>query len=144
IPVIESASIVPLAADQIVGAFGADRLSDWPSAPFAPAGLIGRASRTGLILSVHSELEAIEHDWRALGQTAAATAFQSFDWLATWQRHIGSRRGTRPAVVLGRNAGGDPLFILPLAIERRRLVRQLRWLGSDLCDYNAPLIGERL
>src|SRR5262249_26592280 len=31
-----------------------------------------------------------------------------------------------------------------LAIERRQLVRQLRWLGSDLCDYNAPLLGERL
>ena len=71
-----------------------DRLLDVPIAP-AP-GLIGRAARTGLMLSVHSELAAIEPEWRAFERTGAATAFQSFDWLAKWQRHIGARAGTRP------------------------------------------------
>ena len=33
------------------------------------------------------------------------------------------------------------MFILPLAVEPRGLVRRLTWLGSDLCDYNAPLLG---
>jgi CelD/BcsL family acetyltransferase involved in cellulose biosynthesis len=143
LPVVESASIVPLAEEPMARAcepaIGRPRAA--PSNPVA--GLIGRAARTGLILSVHSELETIAAQWRAFEQTAASTAFQAFDWLAKWQRHIGSRRGTRPAVVLGSNADGDLLFILPLAIERRRLVRELRWLGGDLCDYNAPILGER-
>jgi CelD/BcsL family acetyltransferase involved in cellulose biosynthesis len=146
IPVVESASILPLAEDQIAAEFGAEPLPDRPlDLPLAPApGLVGRATRTGLFLSVHSELEAIEGEWRAFERTAAATAFQAFDWLAKWQRHIGARQGTRPAVVLGRNSDGDLLFILPLALERRRLVRQLCWLGGDLCDYHAPLLGEGL
>jgi CelD/BcsL family acetyltransferase involved in cellulose biosynthesis len=138
IPVVESASILPLAEEQIAAEF---RGSDRQLAP--AAGLVGRAARTGLMLSVHSELEAIGREWRAFERTAAATAFQSFDWLAKWQRHIGSRQGTRPAVVLGRNTAGDLLFTLPLALERRRLARQLGWLGGDLCDYHAPLLGER-
>jgi len=144
IRVVESPSILPLDETQAAEDFGCETFSARRhDAPFAPAaGLIGRAARTGLMLSVHSELAAIEREWRAFEQTAAATAFQSFDWLARWQRHIGSRRGTRPAVVLGRNGAGDLMFILPLALERRGLVRQLRWLGGDLCDYHAPLLGE--
>src|ERR1043166_4100799 len=86
-PVIESGPIASL-AEEPMGAFGAeplrDRLLDVPIAP-AP-GLIGRAARAGLMLSVHSELAAIEPEWRAFERTAAATAFQSFDWLAKRQR----------------------------------------------------------
>ena len=145
IPVVESPSILPLAEDEIAGEFGTESRTDWPLAPSTPAaGLIGRAARTGLMLSVHSELEAVERAWRAFEATAALTAFQSFDWLARWQRHIGSRRGTRPAVVLGRDAGGQLLFILPLALQRRYLVRRLCWLGGDLCDYHAPILGQRV
>src|SRR5262249_55221244 len=33
------------------------------------------------------------------------------------------------------------LFILQLAIERRGGTRRLTWLGSELCDYNAPLLA---
>lgn len=143
--VVESPSILPLAEDEIAGEFRAGTLADRQPAPSAPAaGLVGRAAYTGLMLSVHSELAAIERAWREFEATAAATAFQSFDWLARWQRHIGSRRGTRPAVVLGRSIDGDLLFVLPLAIERRALVRRLCWLGGDLCDYHAPIFGERL
>jgi len=43
--------------------------------------------------------------------------------------------------VLGRSDGGALLFILPLAIETRGPIRRLTWLGSELCDYNAPLIA---
>lgn len=142
--VVESPSILPLAADEIAGDFGTNSLSDGTRPPSAPAtGLIGHAARTGLLLSVHGELAAIEREWRAFEATAALTAFQSFEWLARWQRHIGSRRGTRPAVVLGRDLRGDLLFVLPLALERRYLVRRLCWLGGDLCDYHAPILGER-
>jgi CelD/BcsL family acetyltransferase involved in cellulose biosynthesis len=67
--------------------------------------------------------------------------FQTFEWLAKWQQHVGNLRGTRPAIVLGRDQQGALLFILPLAIEMRGPIRRLTWLGSELCDYNAPLIA---
>ena len=48
---------------------------------------------------------------------------------------------TQPAVVVGRRDGAT-LFILPLGVTPGA-VRRLTWLGSDLCDYNGPLLGER-
>ena len=36
---------------------------------------------------------------------------------------------------------GETLFILPLAVTPGA-VRRLTWLGSDLCDYNGPLLAK--
>ena len=91
---------------------------------------------------IHGDLAAAENEWKAFEQSADCTVFQSFDFLAAWQRHIGMRNGTVPAIILGRDGDRPLLFILQFAIESRGLVRRLTWLGSDLCDYNAPLLDQ--
>ncbi len=98
--------------------------------------------RRDLRLSVYEDLAAIEKDWRAFEPQADGTVFQSFDWLATWQRHIGARAGVTPAIVVGRDAGGAIIFVLPLSICPAGYARELTWLGSDLCDYNAPVLAQ--
>jgi CelD/BcsL family acetyltransferase involved in cellulose biosynthesis len=105
----------------------------------APA-LSPAVSLDEIALAIYEDLAAIEQDWRAFEPHADCTVFQNFDWLACWQRHIGAREEVKPAIVVGREAD-QILFILPLAVQARRLVRELVWLGSDLCDYNAPLIA---
>ena len=103
-----------------------------------------RSSAAGLgeiRIAVYEDMAAIEHDWRAFEPQADCTVFQSFDWLSTWQRHIGARDGVRPAIVVAYDAGGAILFLLPLAVCTAGLARELAWLGSDLCDYNAPLLA---
>jgi CelD/BcsL family acetyltransferase involved in cellulose biosynthesis len=95
----------------------------------------------GIRVTVHDDLGAIERDWREFEQQADGTAFQSFDWLSTWQRHVGSLTGVEPAIGAGRDPRGALLFLLPLGVERRGLARRLAWLGSDLCDYNGPLLA---
>jgi CelD/BcsL family acetyltransferase involved in cellulose biosynthesis len=108
----------------------------------APAVAAALASApTPIELSVHEDLAAIEHDWRAFEATADCTVFQTFTWLSTWQRHVGARNDVRPAIVVGRRANGAILFILPLATRPLRLARELVFLGSELCDYNAPLLA---
>jgi CelD/BcsL family acetyltransferase involved in cellulose biosynthesis len=108
------------------------RSTEWPD-----------AGSVRINLSLHGELGAIEQEWRTLEPRAACTVFQLFDWLAKWQRHVGSHRHTIPAIVCARDDDARPLFVLPLAIERRGPVRCLVWLGSELCDYNAPVVCER-
>lgn len=98
---------------------------------------------SGIELRVHTDLAEVEREWRTFERQADCTVFQAFDWIAKWQHHIGARRGVIPAVVLGRNAAGQILFILQFAIETHGLVRRLTWLGSELCDYNAPLLAKR-
>ncbi len=92
-------------------------------------------------LAVYEDLSAIEQDWRAFEPHADCTVFQSFDWLASWQRHIGVRNGVRPAIVVGRDGAGAILFLLPLSVRSAGFARELAWLGSELCDYNAPLLA---
>jgi CelD/BcsL family acetyltransferase involved in cellulose biosynthesis len=92
-------------------------------------------------ISIHRDLADAEREWRAFEQTADCTVFQSYEWLSAWQRNIGARTGVVPAIVMGRDGGGALLFIAPLAIEPRGFVRELTWLGSDLCDYNSPLLA---
>src|ERR1700690_3398089 len=73
-----------------------------------------------LVLDVTSDLEALEPIWRAFEAHADGTVFQSYDWLACWQRNIGALADVRPAIVTGRDASGALVFLFPLAIVRQR------------------------
>ena len=106
-----------------------------------PRAVAASARRPDVRLSIHDDLSSVERDWRAFEQHADCTVFQSFGWLSTWQLHIGARNGIRPAIVVGRDAHGEILFLLPLAINPRGFARRLTWLGSELGDYNAPLLA---
>lgn len=97
--------------------------------------------RSGVTLTVHHDLDEIAAPWRSFQGQADHTAFQSFDWLATWQRQIGALRGTVPAIVIGRELESETLFFLPFAIETAGPIRRLTWLGSQQCDYNAPALA---
>ena len=94
-----------------------------------------------LAFSIHPSFETIESEWRRFEQLAEGTPFQTYEWLATWHRHIGSREGVVPAIIVGQFADGKTAFIAPLAVEPRRSARRLCWLGQELCDYNAPLLA---
>ena len=94
-----------------------------------------------LKLALHGRFEAVEAEWRRFERLADCTPFQTFDWLLTWQRHIGSRDDVQPVIAVASFADGEPAFLLPLAVERKRAARRLCWLGQDLNDYNAPLLA---
>jgi CelD/BcsL family acetyltransferase involved in cellulose biosynthesis len=102
---------------------------------------LSREFAPDLTFGIYTSLDAVKDEWRRFQDVAECTAFQSYEWLASWQRHVGARDGTVPVVAVGRFADGKTAFILPLAVESRRSVRRLCWLGQDLCDYNAPLLA---
>lgn len=130
-----------LQADQVLihGRTGLREGLTWAAPRVEP--VVARAANPALQLSVSHDLIEVEREWRRFEQHADCTVFQCFEWLSAWQRHIGSRTHTAPAIVVGRRGTGDPLFILPLATRRVGMVRQLAFLGHDLCDYNAPLLA---
>jgi CelD/BcsL family acetyltransferase involved in cellulose biosynthesis len=106
-----------------------------------PASAHANVSANDVQLTIHNDLAAAEADWRALENPAGCTVFQTYEWLSAWQRHVGSSHGATPCIVIGRDAADKVLFILPLAIRATGFVRELTWLGSDLCDYNMPLLA---
>lgn len=95
-----------------------------------------------VLLSVHEEIEPLKAVWQELERSGDCTPFQTYAWLTAWQRHIGTKQGVRPAIVVGWDSAGGALFILPLAIEPTWLCPRLVWLGGDLCDYQAPLLSK--
>jgi CelD/BcsL family acetyltransferase involved in cellulose biosynthesis len=94
-----------------------------------------------ITLSVAFDLAKVEPEWRLFQQHADCTVFQAFEWLTQWQRHVGAPAGAQPVIVMGRRNDGTLLFILPMAVVKRGSLRQLTFLGHDLCDYNAPLLA---
>jgi CelD/BcsL family acetyltransferase involved in cellulose biosynthesis len=99
-----------------------------------------RADSAAISFSVDHDFAAIEADWRRFEQTADCTPFQTFDWLFAWQRHVGAAKEVTPVIVIARR-GDQILFLLPLGVQRRGMVRRLAFLGDVLCDYNAPLLA---
>lgn len=91
-------------------------------------------------LSLYRSLDAVEGIWREFELRSDCTVFQSFDWIASWLAHVGSHSPVQPLIILGKSHSGNLLFILPLAATAGP-VRYLKWLGSELCDYNAPLLS---
>jgi CelD/BcsL family acetyltransferase involved in cellulose biosynthesis len=106
------------------------------SAPARPP-----AALAELRLAIHEDLDSIAADWRAFERTADGTVFQTVEFLSAWERHIGAGRGVRPAIVSVRDASGAMLCLFPLSVVPGRFVRELQWFGSDLCDYNGPLLA---
>jgi D-aspartate ligase len=93
-------------------------------------------------LSIHHGLDAVEALWRRFERVADCTPYQTFDWLAAWQRHVGVCDGSRPVIAVAAFADSEPAFLLPLAVEPSYASRRLCWLGQDLNDYNAPLLAK--
>lgn len=124
-----------------VARLNASEDSCWETPARKAQDLTTALSSLDIALTVHEDLSLIENDWRDFEQSADCTVFQSFDWLATWQRHIGEPTGVRPAIVIGRDSANGILFILPLSTRSIGLSRHLEWLGGALNDYNAPLLA---
>jgi len=102
---------------------------------------ISESARTVQVtLSIHHDLSALEMEWRHFEQHADCTVFQTFDWLATWQRHIGQSQQIKPTIVIGRQ-DGNLVMIFPFVVEANGFVARASWLGSELSNYNAPIIA---
>jgi CelD/BcsL family acetyltransferase involved in cellulose biosynthesis len=100
------------------------------------------AVRPEVLISLHDDFEPLKNVWQKLEREGDATPFQSYVWLSAWQRHIGTTRRIKPAIVVGWDSAGGALFILPLGIEQGIVLNRLVWLGDGLGDYQGPLLGK--
>jgi CelD/BcsL family acetyltransferase involved in cellulose biosynthesis len=100
-----------------------------------------REAPPDLSFRIYSDLTSVEAEWRGFERVADCTVFQTFDWLATWQRHVGEREQVRPVIAIGQFGDSEIALLLPLCVTPGRFARRLCWLGQELRDYNAPLLA---
>lgn len=108
------------------------------SAPQAPAARPGRARIAGVV--IFQDLSSVEPIWRCLeSANSVRTAYQSFDFLAAWQHHVGALAGVTPFVVVGYDAAGEPASLWPLGRQKIGPLRVLSFLGGKHANFNVAL-----
>jgi CelD/BcsL family acetyltransferase involved in cellulose biosynthesis len=111
--------------------------------PMLPLTRLGSASRSydELIarVEVFSDLTAAETIWRELEREAITTPYQRFDFLASWQRHVGAPRGVIPFLVAGFDREGLPAFLWPFGVETTGPLRTAQFLGGKHANFNFAL-----
>lgn len=106
---------------------------------------VGRqaSSRTvpNVRIEVHAALDALETPWRALAQRCECYVFQTWEWNAAWQTHVGDAQGVQPRIVHVTDSAGLTLGIWPLGVYRQGGLKVLGFLGDVVSDYRAPLLA---
>lgn len=105
---------------------------------------ISESRLAGVRISVYRSVAEAEPAWREAERHGTCYAFQSYPWLSHWYTCLGRPAGIVPCLVSVEDAAGGLLLFLPLAIEKRRGLSRLVWLGGELTDYNAPILGPAL
>src|SRR4051812_24061615 len=91
-------------------------------------------------VEVFNSFAAAEPYWRALARNGAlATAYQRFELLALWQRHLGAAEGVSPLIMVGFDAAGEPLVLLPFGVRPRAGLRIAQFLGGKHVNFNMGL-----
>lgn len=108
----------------------------WDPAAYAPSRGRGRAITDVAVLTDLAEAAPV---WANLAQNGISTPYQSRDWIAAWQRHVGGQEGVAPFLVVGRDTAGAAQFLWPFGRLRRGPLTIVRPLGGKHANFNAGL-----
>jgi len=107
--------------------------SEGIAAPFPGAGEV-------VSIRIFEHLTPAEPFWRRLEAShPLASAYQRFDFLVAWQRHVGTQSGVTPFIVLGFDSGGEPAFLWPFGRARVGPIEVAQFLGSKHANFNLGL-----
>ncbi len=105
----------------------------------AQAGHWSKASRIASV-DVLTDLGKAEAVWRELElRHITHTPYQRFDFLAAWQRQVGTHEGFVPLIAIASDAERRPLALLPLASFHKYGVHVASFMGGKHSTFNMPL-----
>lgn len=115
-----------------------DLSMDSPGERRAPAGRrIGPAGTTvGFEISVHRGMEPLETEWRMLDGFETNSLHHAYEWCRAWVETHGS-----DLLLLRITLDGALFLILPLELERGRLFRTARLIGTEHSNLNTGLFA---
>lgn len=113
------------------------RLDASPGSAYAAAHGFEAGTRVARVEIFH-DMTSAEPFWRQL-EGEFATAFQRYDFLAAWQRHVGAREGLQPRIVVALDAAGKALCVVPLCVPTEGRLRVARFMGGKHPNFNMAL-----
>lgn len=90
-----------------------------------------------LNVEILTDVGSLRDLWCHFQRTAMCGPHDTWEWNDAWVRTAGKH--DNPYIAIGRNASGEIVFILPLAIRQRMGCQVLEWLGSDQGNYASGL-----
>ena len=91
-------------------------------------------------IDILRDLTAAEGIWRGLeGTQTSFTPYQRFDFLSSWQQHVGTREGLTPFIVVAYDREHRPLLLLPLALRHAYGARCASFMGGKHSTFNMAL-----
>lgn len=99
---------------------------------------VSRAARIARI-EIFDTFQSAEAVWRSFDGDRIATPYQRYDFLATWQRHVGDHLGLKPRIVVAYDDAGVPLALLPLVVERACGLSVACFPGGKHVTFNMPI-----
>lgn len=102
------------------------------------------AARADVALSVEvlSSFDEARGLWDRFTIEGTVSAYQRFDWVESYFRHVEASEGARPALIVLRDPAGEPVLLLPLALHDGRSGRVARFIGGKHSNFHLPLIGK--
>ncbi|TYC66926.1 GNAT family N-acetyltransferase [Stappia sp. BW2] len=99
---------------------------------------VNTMAAANLELSIFSRLSEAQPDWQQLKSVPHSNPYQSPSWLISWFETIGKSLNCVPVIVVGRRQD-EPLFVLPLQLERSAGTSTLTFLGHQNGNQNTGL-----
>lgn len=90
----------------------------------------------GLSIAVHTEMEPLEAEWRALEIEAQNSPHQAYDYCRAWRDNF-----ERPLRIVVGRLDGRLAFLLPLEITRGRLFTRAQFIGAEHSNINTGLFS---
>ncbi|MEM7214177.1 MAG: GNAT family N-acetyltransferase [Pseudomonadota bacterium] len=99
--------------------------------------------------SCHDSISPLETDWKELESRAKCSPFQRLSWVKPLYQNIhpevssGGLIKEEPFLITG-HLNNQMVIVLPMVIEASILGKCLKWIGSDISDYNGMIVDENI
>jgi CelD/BcsL family acetyltransferase involved in cellulose biosynthesis len=93
-----------------------------------------------LEIEVFDSFDAAATAWSEFQKSGTLYVFQTREWLENWYQHVGGRSPVQPCLVSVFN-DETPVAFFPFQVRAAGALRVLNWLGDELIDYGAPILG---
>ncbi len=100
----------------------------------------GFSGRSGVTARLEPDFDFAGKQYRVLFARAGATAFQHPLWLAHLYDRLVPARGGEAAILTGRDAAGELVFVLPMVSRTINRLRVLEAADLGVSDYCAPVV----
>ncbi len=88
-------------------------------------------------IDAFTRLEDATPVWERLSALdSVMTPCSDLDWIAAWQRRVGTTQGLEPLIVVARDEFDAPLLLLPFAVRRGRHVTVAQYFGGTHSHLN--------